>query len=371
MKRICHMTSAHKSNDIRIFEKECSSLAKNADYEVWLVAQGDSRSQNNVNVLGLGQIPSGRLGRILSFSRKVYKAAKDLDADIYHFHDPELIPYGLNLKVRGKKVIFDSHENYTYQILTKDYLPYWVRRFVSGSYNMFETFAAKRFDAVIFPCRMKGEHPFKGRSKRCVFINNAPIFEEKPISKKTGDSEEFKTCYVGGLTEARGITKSVLASAKANVKLVLAGSFDNKEYEERLNNLPEYASVDYRGQCSHEEVYDILAECDAGLSVLQNVGQYLIIETLPTKVYEYMQMKMPVILGASPYAKELNDKYDFAELVDPENEDDIADAIIRLKADRAKCRKKGLNGFELVKNHLNWAAEERELFSLYRELLGE
>ena len=81
MKRICHMTSAHRSNDIRIFEKECSSLAKNSDYEVWLVAQGESRSENQVSVLGLGSIPPGRMGRMVSFARKVYKAAKELDAD--------------------------------------------------------------------------------------------------------------------------------------------------------------------------------------------------------------------------------------------------------------------------------------------------
>ena len=370
MKRICHMTSAHRSNDIRIFEKECSSLAKNSDYEVWLVAQGESRSENQVSVLGLGSIPPGRMGRMVSFARKVYKAAKELDADIYHFHDPELIPYGLMLKYHGKKVIFDSHENYTYQILTKHYLPYYVRRIVSGTYYRIESFASKRFDAVIFPCKMKGEHPFEGRSKKCIFINNAPIFEEKNTSRDGKEKGEFKVCYVGSLTEARGITKSVLAAAKAKVKLVLAGSFDNKEYEENLKKLPEYSCVDFRGQCSHEEVYNILEECDAGLSVLQNVGQYLIIETLPTKVYEYMQMKLPVILGDSPYAKELNDQYDFAELVDPENENDIAEAINRLKADRKMSKQKGINGFELVKNHLNWAVEEEKLFNLYKELIG-
>ena len=371
MTKICHMTSVHKSNDIRIFEKECSSLAKKPDYKVWLVAQGDSRTENNVQVVGVGDKPSNRIKRILNFSHLVYKESKKLDADVYHFHDPELIPYGLLLKKQGKKVIFDSHENYSYQIKTREYISPLIRNIISASYYRIETLAAGHFDAVIFPCKMNGRHPFEGRSKRPVFINNAPVFHENTVDREAQRDDSFKVCYVGGLSEPRGITKSILAAAKAGVTLVLAGRFDSSGYEQRLRKMPEFDCVDYKGQCSHEEVYNILAACSAGLSVLQNVGQYKIIETLPTKVYEYMQMKMPVIMGTSSYAKELNDECRFAELLDPSNEDEIADAINMLRNDPEKCREMGNNGYELVKNRLNWAAEEEKLYKLYQDILEE
>ncbi|MBQ3292623.1 MAG: glycosyltransferase [Mogibacterium sp.] len=371
MTKICHMTSVHKSNDIRIFEKECSSLAKKPEYKVWLVAQGDSRNENNVEVIGIGEKPSSRIKRILLFSRQVYKESKKLDADVYHFHDPELLPFGLMLKKQGKKVIFDSHENYSYQIKTREYMKPALRKIISASYYRLETMAAKHFDAVIFPCKMNGKHPFEGRSKRPVFINNAPIFTENDTDRAAQQDSEFTACYVGGLSEPRGITKSILAASKAGVKLVLAGRFDSDSYEQKLRAMPEFECVDYKGQCSHEEVYNILASCSVGLSVLQNVGQYKIIETLPTKVYEYMQMKMPVIMGISSYAKELNDEYKFAELVDPGNEDEIAEAINRLRKDPEKCQEMGNNGYELVKNHLNWAVEEEKLYKLYQEILTE
>ena len=38
MIKVCHMTSAHKSSDVRIFEKECVSLAKKEEYEVYLLS---------------------------------------------------------------------------------------------------------------------------------------------------------------------------------------------------------------------------------------------------------------------------------------------------------------------------------------------
>lgn len=369
MVKICHMTSAHKSNDVRIFEKECTSLAKNPDYEVWLVAQGDSRIENNVHVKGLGAIPRGRVKRIFIFAKDVYKESKKIDADVYHFHDPELIPFGLRLKLQGKKVIFDSHENYTYQIKTKEYIPAAVRGIISGAYGILETFAAKRFDAVIFPCRMEGKHPFEGRSRRNVFINNTPIFEETGFERKADKNGEFKACYVGILAEARGISKSVLAAAEAGVKLVLAGSFGSSDYEKRVRELPEFSCVDYRGHCTHDEVYNILEECTVGLSVLQDSGQYLVIETLPTKVYEYMQMKMPVILGSSPYTQKLNDEYRFAIMVDPSDEHEIARAITYLKDNPDICAEMGNRGYDLVKDRLNWAVEEKELFKLYQEVI--
>lgn len=50
MMKVCHMTSAHESNDIRIFYKECSSLAANG-FDTYLVAHGDSREENGIHVV--------------------------------------------------------------------------------------------------------------------------------------------------------------------------------------------------------------------------------------------------------------------------------------------------------------------------------
>ena len=68
MVRICHLTSVHRSNDVRIFTKECSSLAKNPEYDVFLVARGDSREENGVHVIGVGEFSGGRIGRARYFS---------------------------------------------------------------------------------------------------------------------------------------------------------------------------------------------------------------------------------------------------------------------------------------------------------------
>ena len=111
--RICHVTSVHNSDDVRIFEKECVSLAKKDEYEVYLVAPGESRNDKNVSVIGIGEKPSSRIRRMINFSKNAYKEALKADADIYHLHDPELLRYALSFKKKGKKQPSQLHKAFS------------------------------------------------------------------------------------------------------------------------------------------------------------------------------------------------------------------------------------------------------------------
>ena len=369
MYKVCHMTSAHKSNDVRIFVKECSSLAR-AGYKTYLVARGESRVENGVHVIGVGEPEGGRLARATSFAAKVYKTALRLDADVYHFHDPELIPWGLKLKKKGKKVIFDSHERYTEQILCKDYLPKPALKFIAGGYGAYEKYALRRFDAVIFPCTIGGKNPFKGLCRRTAIIGNPVVLAEfYDLYDPSIKSEDNTVCYIGGLTEDRGITNDVRAAYKAGVKLLLAGDFSPESYGEKLKKMPEYSCVEHLGFLDREQVRLAMQRAKVGLYTLRDRGQYFKIDTFGIKVYEYMSMGLPVVLSDCEYNRKMVEKYKFGLCVDSEDTFQIAKAIRTIIDDPETAKQMGENGRKAVAERFNWGIEEKRLFKLYESVL--
>ena len=369
MTKVCHMTSAHMPEDDRVFFKECCSLAA-AGYDTYLVARGGTYDKNGVHIAGIGDIPSSRIKRMLQTSRHVYEKALELDADLYHFHDPELLPYGLKLKKRGKKVVFDSHECYREQIRSKNYLPVWLRQTISTVYSLYEDHVLRRLDAVIFPCTMNGKNPFEGKCRRAAIISNAAILGEffnryDPNHQKIADS----VCYVGGLTEARGVTNNILAASKAGAQLFLAGEFASEEYENQMRAKQEFSCVQYRGILNRADVAQLLSDSQIGLCTLLDRGQYLKIDTFGIKVFEYMSMGLPVILSDCSYNRMMVEKLQFGICVDPDDVDAIASAIRYLLDHPEEARRMGENGRRAVQEEFNWGVEEKKLFALYEDIL--
>lgn len=366
--KVCHITSAHNSDDIRIFHKECASLAK-AGYDTYLVAKGESREEKGVHVVGVGPAPSSRLKRMALFSNMIYRRALAINADIYHLHDPELLPYGVKLKKQGKKVIFDSHERYLDQIKAKSYLPKYLRGFISFIYGRYENWVLNRLDAVIFPCTLDGVHPFYKKCRRTETLDNYPLLDEfyryyDPSICKTPNS----ICYIGSLTHNRGITSLVSAMDKTDGTLFLAGKFSPSDYEDFLNKLPGWSKVCYLGSLSRDRVRDLLLGTLVGASAILNVGQYNKYDNLPTKAYEYMSLGLPVILTRAPYNEYVNQKYHFGICVNPEDSDELASAISYLFCHPQEARQMGLNGRRAVKHEFNWGTQEKKLLELYDKI---
>ena len=370
MTKVCHMTSAHQPEDERIFFKEAVSLAKNG-YETYLVCRGEHYEKNGVHIVGVGQPAGGRFSRMTTFARRIYQVALELDAEIYHFHDPELLPYGLKKKKKGKQVIFDSHEKYSDQILTKKYLPGPVAKLIGKLYEQYENFVLRRLDAAIFPCTLNGQNPFEGKCRRSEIIANHPIFSEFYDKYRTDwPKNEKSVCYVGGLTENRGITNSMEGAYQAHATLYLAGRFSPADYQQQLMEKEAYQCIAYQGFLSREKVADLIASCNIGLYLLKDVGQYLKLETMGIKVYEYMSMGLPVIMSHSPYNDWLAEQYQFAICVDPENVQEIADTIRYLLGHPDEARRMGECGRRAIKQYFNWDVEEKKLLTLYDTLVS-
>lgn len=364
--KVCHLTSAHDSDDVRIFQKECVSIAEDASFDVYLIAPGASREEKNVKVIGIGEKPSSRFKRMFSCTKKVLEEAVKLDADIYHFHDPELLNVGMKLKKLGKSVVFDSHE-YTYeQIKIKPYLPKFLRGIVADAFLRKETKICKEIDAVIFPCKVDGFNPFEGRCKETVFINNLPKLSEFSLdSDKIIKEKPYDVCHIGSLTEARGITTLLEACKIGGYSCLLGGDFASKEYEISLREKGLLDNIDFVGYCNRQQVTDYYKKSKLGVSVIHPIGQYPIAWNLPTKVYEFMAMEIPVVISNFKYCQHVLSEYEFGVAVDPQDSKAVAEVIGNLLSDEESFVRMGKEGRRAITEEFNWEKEIEKLKELY------
>ncbi len=370
MVKVCHMTSVHPPEDIRIFHKECVGLVRNG-YDVTLIQPGESGEKEGVRILGIGTFTGNRLKRMMTGVRRVYQRAVEADAEIYHFHDPELLLCALKLKRRGKHVVFDSHEKYTIQLRHKPYLPKSASWLIAYVYSCYEKYVLKRIDGVIFPCTIHGKNPFAGQCQRAVLLNNLPLLEELydkwiPVKK-----DEFRACYVGYVRPDRGNSENVRACNQAGVKLILAGGVSSPAYEAELRRQDTSHLTEIWGMVNRHQVLEALRLASVGLVTELNVGQNNRFDNLPTKAYEYMSMGLPVIISHSEYVDALLKRIPFGICVDPENVDEIATAIRYLLDHPEEAKRMGENGRRAVKEEFNWGVEEKKLFALYEDILTQ
>ena len=365
--RVVHVTTVHPRDDIRIFRKECVSLAQ-AGYDVVQVV-GDGLGEavvDGVRIVDFGARPAGRLARMRRQPRAALAVVRALQPQLVHLHDPELLPLGVALAREGVSVIYDAHEDVPRQILTKQWIPQALRGVVSRVFEWYENRQVAKLAAVSAATPHIAER-FARVAPMSVNVSNFPFLSElappvQPVLR------ERAVCYVGGLMRTRGLLQMVQALTLApGVRLLLCGSFEDASFEAELRAEPGWAQVDYLGQVGRDAVRQVLARSSAGLVTLLPMPSYL--DALPIKMFEYMSAELPVIASDFPLWQEIVLRTLCGACVDPTDPRAIAEAMLAFVDHPARVRGAGRAGRQAVLSTYNWPVAERELLALYRRLL--
>lgn len=369
--KICHLTSVHPPFDTRIFHKECKSLAM-AGYDVTLIVQHDKdETVDGIKIVALPTVKN-RFLRMLGLTSKAFLLSLRQKADIYHFHDPELLPVGLLLKlISKKKVIYDVHEDYAKQIISKPYIPRSTRNIVAFLVKMMEYLSSNIFDGIVTATDDISNN--FTRHKRTISVKNYPVLSYfSSINRKCVNNESsFTLVYIGGICEIRGIAQIVqalgLINSSRQVKLILCGKFYPTAFETRVRNLKGFEKVDYLGWIKTENIPEVLSKADAGVVCLTPISNYL--TALPVKLFEYMAAGLPVIASNFPLWREIVESNRCGICVNPLRPEDITNAIRYIMENPDEAQAMGENGRNAVLKKYNWENEGKKFLELYEKVL--
>lgn len=362
------MTCVHKRYDTRIFLHECKSLANNG-YDVSLiVADGlGDEEKDGVKIYDVGSNKVGRLKRMTKITKLVKEKAIELDCQLYHFHDPELMFVGLHLQKMGKKVIIDMHEDHPGYIAEANYIP--MRKLVSYLYEKLEIYAVKRFAGVVSTRQAINDRLLK-YNKNISLVTNYPVLLPEIDNKKEPDI--FTIAFAGAVVDDwrhKLIIKSL--EQLGNVKYVLAGPVSDS-YLNELKSLNGWEKVDYKGQISFKEVCEIYLHASIGVAIYvycNNMGGKEG-NLANTKMFEFMNCGIPFICTDFTLWKRIvEDEEHCGICVNPYSEEELINAIQYFISHPEERKQMGQNAREAAMKQYNWSFQERNLIDLYKRIL--
>jgi glycosyltransferase involved in cell wall biosynthesis len=367
--KVAHLTSVHAPLDSRIFYKECGTLAE-AGYEVVLIAPHERDDLFNKIRTRIVPKPKNRADRMTRTAWKIFRTALDEDADVYHFHDPELIPVGLLLRLFGKRVVYDVHEDVPRQILNKSWIPYRLRRGIAKIAETCEIVGSRIFNGVVTATPVISE---RFPRTRTITVQNFPLLKEfAPIKPVPYARRPEVAAYVGGLDTNRGVVEMVQAMGRlpdsVSARLVLAGKFDSDHVEHEVRRLPGWQRVDFLGHRSREEVGFLLSEARIGMNILRPIPNYYN-QPYSTKMFEYMACGLPIIASDFAPWREFLEKIGCVLFVNPLDVDAVAGAIQWLLENPREAEKMGERGREMILGKYNWTREGENLIQFYQRLV--
>jgi len=367
-KRVVHITTVHHPTDPRIYHKECLSL-KQAGFDVYLVAKDDKQTDEKpIKHVRLKSYKS-RLKRMIFGTIDAYKKAKRLRADIYHFHDPELMIVGWLLKKKSNVVIYDIHEDYVTSILQKQYVNRWLRLFLAKLYKILEKLLTRRMELCL------AEKYYYDIYKRGVCVLNYPLMNDITLNNRHDNrSFEQKVLYTGNVTEDRGaLIHARLPLIDEHISVHFIGKCDSQladQMKQIAANAKDRITIEGVDRFVEKEDIEkayINHRWLAGIAIFPPTDHYMKKEL--TKFFEYMNAGLPIICSNFPVWKSFVETYECGIAVDPYDETDIKRAIDYLRDHPEEARRMGKNGKRAVSEKLNWQVEERKLINWYNELL--
>ena len=372
--RICHITTVHSARDARIFYRMCRALAQRG-FPVEIIAPDGTAETSSVRPSPWNAVIA-RAGRIRRITLAL-RAALAGTADIYHFHDPELIPMGLLLKALrpAKSVVYDVHEDYPSMMREKYWIPKPLRSLVAGSVSLSNALAGRWLDGIVTADPGVKKDFQRIPTTKILVYYNFPVLSHFESGSEKHSEAKADLVYIGGMSRRSGVfvlldALALLARQGVRPSVKLAGYTDGEagcfEIESAIRNLGLEKHVELRGRMPYAQVPDWIRGGRIGLVTLQAIPKFM--KNIPTKMFEYWACGLPVIASGLPPIRQFLSDGRNGMVFSPSSAEDLARAIRFLMEHPDEAESMGRFGQKQVFEDWNNEQQINSLVRFYGEV---
>lgn len=373
---ILHIAPGQWAGHMRIYHRECQSLIR-AGYKVELLAHPMLQENYSplVKIESLGKLPESEYRLFLwsRFIRNLLAFCKALksNASLFHYHSPEFIPWAIMLSfLKPQPIIFDCMEDFENYISQRLDIPLLMRVILSRLMKLMLRWAANKSDAVITSDKGMADY-FQKDTKRIIVIHNFPAIELFPDPKDFNISKKYDLVFHGALERYINICLDIddaLIRRGCFLRWYFVGVMPHlNEFLKALEMRSKQDRFFIKSRVPHNLVYREIIKAKIGIIPLPDLPKYH--KNIPQKMFEYMALRLPIVMSNLPPSAPFIKNYESAMLVAPGDVNQYADVIVQLLTDIKLASKLSQNGRMLFENLYNWEKESIKLVNLYFDLL--
>lgn len=239
-----------------------------------------------------------------------------------------------------------------------------------------EHFAYRKADHIVSLTQSFQEHIQKqGVSiERISVIRNGvdlsffqPTSKDKAYALRVGVKDKFVAAYVGTHGMAHGLdtlieTAEILLD-RPDIIILMVGDGAEREHLEAVVTRKGLQNIKLLGQKPKEEMPLLWSVSDVSLVLLKKLDIFSTV--IPSKIFESMAMRKPIILGVAGESKQLIEQGQCGICIEPENAVEVADAIKKLVDDHTMYNELAINGLRFVAKYF----ERQKLAESYEQIL--
>jgi len=194
------------------------------------------------------------------------------------------------------------------------------------------------------------------------------------VRHQLGLGDGFVVGYIGTMGFAHGLNTvldaaAILRRSAPEVRFLLVGEGADKSRLKALivqRNLNNLLLLD--GQ-PREKIAAMIRSVNACLVPLRKSDVFKTV--IPTKMLEFMSCGRPVILGVEGQAQEIVEAARAGICIEPENPQQLAAAILKLKSDAQLTRTLGINGRDYIVRNLSREQTAHDYEGILANVLGQ